>query len=55
LFHFSENPCAIWLKLAGNLTIALRPAVAIHYSNEKILFQSFFMLITTQPCFVASS
>src|SRR5262245_57979673 len=26
-----------------------------HLSNEKIRFQSFFMLITIQPCFVAWS
>ena len=25
------------------------------YSNVKMRFQSFFMLMTTQPCFLASS
>ena len=31
------------------------PAHAAYFSNEKICFQSFFMLMTVQPFFFASS
>jgi hypothetical protein len=35
--------------------IGWSPPKAHLLSNENIFFQSFFMLMTVQPCFVASS
>jgi hypothetical protein len=45
-----------FLTMSGNFQLlSLELATGIHRSNGKITFQSFFMLMTVQPFFFASS
>jgi hypothetical protein len=37
------------------LSLSTPCSAPLHRSNAKIRFQSFFMLMTTQPCFLASA
>ena len=59
---------AIWVQVARNRNAETRCGLSIsypphrissldtrHLSNEKMVFQSFFMLMTVQPFFFASS
>ena len=48
------NRCRI-ISLLPGVAPLLDRAVRPHYSKVKIFFQSFFMLMTVQPCFFASS
>jgi hypothetical protein len=46
----------VFHSICFKMTAYGRPILTrLYYSNAKILFQSSFMLITVQPCFLASS
>jgi hypothetical protein len=50
-----EKPAGFYKKRASAPGSGLRISSANYFSNAKICFQSFFMLMTTQPSCCASS
>ena len=56
-FSFCCCSCVRSLETISKCAAVLKAMIhfSLVHSNAKIFFQSFFMLITTQPCFLAMS